>query len=180
MCLMLKVLTDLKKLDRKTVKKNFYEKEGNRKMLKGINPLLNADVLQVLRAMGHGDDLIIADTNFPSDSVARQTVYGSLLRIDASAAEVVEAVLSLMPIDTFVDDAVARIEVVGEPEIILPVMEEVQKEVSAVGGPNLMMPIERFAFYDRAKKAYAVIQSGERRFYGCFAFRKGVIGPDEG
>ena len=126
-------------------------------MLKGINPLLNADVLQVLRAMGHGDDLIIADTNFPSDSVARQTVYGRLLRIDASAAEVVEAVLSLMPIDTFVEDAAARMEVVGEPDTILPVMEEVQGKVSAVGGPDPMMPIERFAFYDRAKKAYAVI-----------------------
>ena len=72
-------------------------------MLKGINPLLNADVLHVLRAMGHGDDLIIADTNFPSDSVARQTVYGRLLRIDASAEDVVEAVLSVMPIDEFVD-----------------------------------------------------------------------------
>ena len=59
-------------------------------MLKGINPLLNADVLHVLRAMGHGDDLIIADTNFPSDSVARQTVYGRLLRIDDSAADVVK------------------------------------------------------------------------------------------
>ncbi|RUY82241.1 RbsD/FucU domain-containing protein, partial [Mesorhizobium sp. M7A.F.Ca.CA.003.01.2.1] len=64
-------------------------------MLKGINPLLNADVLQALRAMGHGDDLIIADTNFPSDSVARQTALGRVLRIDASAAQVVKAVLSL-------------------------------------------------------------------------------------
>ena len=149
-------------------------------MLKGINPLLNADVLQVLRAMGHGDDLIIADTNFPSDSVARQTAHGRLLRIDAPAAEVVKAVLSIMPIDTFVDDAAARMEVVGEPKAILSVMEEVQKAVSAVDGPNPMLPIERFAFYDRAKRAYAVIQTGERRFYGCFAFRKGVIGPDEG
>ena len=148
-------------------------------MLKGINPLLNADVLHVLRAMGHGDDLIIADTNFPSDSVARQTVYGRLLRIDAPAADVVQAVLSVMPIDTFVNDAVARMEVVDEPETILPVMEEVQSQVSAMGGPNPMLPIERFSFYDRAKQAYAVIQTGERRFYGCFAFRKGVIGPDE-
>ena len=147
-------------------------------MLKGIDPLLNADVLHVLRAMGHGDDLIIADTNFPSDSVARQTVYGRLLRIDASAADVVEAVLSVMPIDTFVDDAAARMEVVDEPKTILPVMTEVQDKVSAVDGPNPMLPIERFSFYDRAKKAYAVIQTGERRFYGCFAFRKGVIGPD--
>ena len=148
-------------------------------MLKGINPFLNADVLHVLRAMGHGDDLIIADTNFPSDSVARQTVYGRLLRIDAPAADVVQAVLSVMPIDTFVNDAAARMEVVDEPETILPVMEEVQSQVSAMGGPNPMLPIERFSFYDRAKQAYAVIQTGERRFYGCFAFRKGVIGPDE-
>lgn len=148
-------------------------------MLKGINPLLNADVLHVLRAMGHGDDLIIADTNFPSDSVARQTVYGKLLRIDASAADVVEAILSVMPIDKFSNDAAARMEVVNEPETILPVMEEVQEQVSTVGGPSPMLPIERFSFYDRAKEAYAVIQTGERRFYGCFAFRKGVIGPDE-
>lgn len=148
-------------------------------MLIGINPLLNADVLHVLRAMGHGDDLIIADTNFPSDSVARQTVYGRLLRVDAPAADVVQAVLSVMPIDTFVNDAAARMEVVDEPETILPVMEEVQSQVSAMGGPNPMLPIERFSFYDRAKQAYAVIQTGERRFYGCFAFRKGVIGPDE-
>ena len=147
-------------------------------MLKGIDPLLNADVLHVLRAMGHGDDLIIADTNFPSDSVARQTIYGKLLRIDASAADVVQAVLSVMPIDTFVDDAAARMEVVDEPKTILPVMTEVQDKVSAAGGPNPMLPIERFSFYDRSKKAYAVIQTGERRFYGCFAFRKGVIGPD--
>jgi L-fucose mutarotase len=147
-------------------------------MLKGINPLLNADVLGALRAMGHGDDLIIADTNFPSDSVARQTVYGKLLRIDASAADVVQAVLSVMPIDTFVDDAAARMEVVDEPKAILQVMKEVQDEVLAVDGPNPMLPIERFTFYDRAKKAYAIIQTGERRFYGCFAFRKGVIGPD--
>ena len=147
-------------------------------MLIGINALLNADVLYTLRAMGHGDDLIIADTNFPSDSVARQTVYGSLLRIDASAADVVQAVLSVMPIDTFVDDAAARMEVVDEPKTILPVMTEVQDKVSAVDGPNRMLPIERFSFYDRAKNAYAIIQTGERRFYGCFAFRKGVIGPD--
>ena len=147
-------------------------------MLKGIDPLLNADVLHVLRAMGHGDDLIIADTNFPSDSVARQTIYGKLLRIDASAEDVVQAVLSVMPIDEFVDDAAARMEVADDPKTILPVMAEVQDKVSAANGPNPMLPIERFAFYDRAKKAYAVVQTGERRVYGCFAFRKGVIGPD--
>ena len=148
-------------------------------MLNGIDPILNADVLYALRAMGHGDDLIFADTNFPSDSVARETVLGEVLRIDRSAAEVIRAVLSLYPIDTFVDDSAARMEVVGEPDKILPVMKEVQAQVSAVSGPKLI-GIERFAFYNRAKQAYAVIQTGERRFYGCFAFRKGVVPPDEG
>ncbi|TIW00830.1 MAG: ribose ABC transporter [Mesorhizobium sp.] len=148
-------------------------------MLKGINPLLNADVLQALRAMGHGDDLIIADTNFPSDSVAKQTVLGKLLRIDASAADVVKAVLSLYPLDSFVDDAAARMEIVGKPTEIPPVQKEVQKEIDAAEGKAWpMISIERYAFYERAKKAYCVIQTGERRFYGCFAFRKGVIPPD--
>lgn len=148
-------------------------------MLKGINPLLNADVLQALRAMGHGDDLIIADTNFPSDSVARQTVLGKLLRIDASAADVVKAVLSVMPLDTFVNDAAARMEIVGKPNEIPPVQKEVQKEIDAAEGkPWPMISIERYAFYERSKKAYCVIQTGERRFYGCFAFRKGVVPPD--
>ncbi|WP_027057234.1 RbsD/FucU family protein [Mesorhizobium loti] len=148
-------------------------------MLKGIHPLLNADVLQALRAMGHGDDLIIADTNFPSDSVARQTALGRLLRIDAPAAEVVKAVLSLYPLDTFVDDSAARMEIVGKPGEIPPVQKEVQKEIDAAEGKSWpMLAVERYAFYERAKRAYCVIQTGERRFYGCFAFRKGVIPPD--
>ncbi len=148
-------------------------------MLKGINPLLNADVLQALRAMGHGDDLIIADTNFPSDSVARQTVLGRLLRIDAPAADMVKAVLSLYPLDTFVDDAAARMEIVGKPDEIPAVQQEVQSEIDAAEGKAWpMISVERYAFYERAKKAYCVIQTGERRFYGCFAFRKGVVPPD--
>jgi L-fucose mutarotase len=148
-------------------------------MLKGINPLLNADVLHALRAMGHGDDLIICDTNFPADSVARQTRLGTLLRIDASAADVAKAVLSLYPLDTFVDDAAARMEVVGKPDEIPEVQKEVQKQIDAAEGKSWpMISIERYAFYERAKQAYCVIQSGERRFYGCFAFRKGVIPPD--
>ena len=148
-------------------------------MLKSINPLLNADVLFALRAMGHGDDLIIADTNFPSDSVARQSRLGKLLRIDASAAEVAKAVLSVYPLDMFVDDAAARMEIAGKPDEIPPVQQEVQKAVDAAEGKSWpMMSIERYAFYERAKQAYCVIQTGERRFYGCFALRKGVIPPD--
>lgn len=149
-------------------------------MLKGIDPLLNADVLHALRAMGHGDDLIIADTNFPSASVAQATVLGSLLRIDASAADVARAVLSLYPLDTFVDDAAARMEIVGTPDEVPPVQTEVQAVVDAAEGRSWpMVSIERYAFYERARKAYCVIQTGERRFYGCFAFRKGVVPPNE-
>ncbi len=148
-------------------------------MLKGIDPLLNAEVLGALRAMGHGDDLILCDTNFPADSVARQTAYGRLLRIDAPAERVAQAVLSVYPLDTFVDDAAARMEIVGAPDEIPEVQRGVQAAIDAAEGkPWPMISIERYAFYERAKKAYAVIQTGERRFYGCFAFRKGVIPPD--
>ena len=149
-------------------------------MLKGINPLLNSEVLAALRAMGHGDDLIIADTNFPSDSVARQTVLGKLLRIDnTTAAEAIEAILSVMPLDTFVDDSAARMEVVDNADEIPPVQQEVQSVINAAEGKSWpMVSIERFAFYERAKKAYCVVQTGERRFYGCIALRKGVVPPD--
>lgn len=149
-------------------------------MLKGIDHRLNADVLYVLRSMGHGDALVIADTNFPSDQVARATVYGDLLRMEnLTAAQAVNAVLSVMPLDTFVDDFAGRMEIVGEPDTIPPVQEEVQAEIDAAEGkPRPMISIERFDFYDRARESYAVIQTGERRFYGCFLFRKGVIPPD--
>ncbi len=151
-------------------------------MLKGIHPLLNADVLYALRAMGHGDDLVIVDTNFPADSVARQTRLGKLLRIDnTTSAEAAAAILSVYPLDTFVDDAAARMEIVGKPKEVPPVQKEVQKVIEKAEGKSWpMISIERYAFYERAKQAYCVIQTGERRFYGCFAFRKGVIPPDAG
>jgi L-fucose mutarotase len=149
-------------------------------MLKGLDNRLNAEVLYALRAMGHGDTLVIADTNFPSDSIARQTVTGDLLRMDnLTCAEAVEAVLSVLPLDTFVDDFAGRMEVVGAPDRIEPVQAEVQAAIDAAEGrPRKMISIERFEFYERAKTAYAVIQTGERRFYGCFIFRKGVIAPE--
>jgi len=149
-------------------------------MLKGISPLLNADVLYALRAMGHGDRLIIADTNFPSDAIARQTRLGHLLRIDnVTAAEAVAAILSVMPLDSFIDDAAARMEIVDAPDEIPPVQQEVQKAIDAAEGKSRpMASIERFAFYEHAKSAYCVVQTGERRFYGCFSFSKGVVPPD--
>jgi L-fucose mutarotase len=149
-------------------------------VLKSIDPCLNADVLHALRSMGHGDDLILCDTNFPADAVARQTVLRRLLRIDnVSAARAARAVLSVLPLDTFVDKPASRMEVVGQPDEIPPVQAEVQAAIDASQGRSSPMGgVERFQFYDLAKKAYCVIQTGERRFYGNFIFKKGVIAPE--
>ena len=149
-------------------------------MLLRIDPALNADVLYVLRAMGHGDDLVICDTNFPADSVARHTVTGTLLRMDnLTAAEAVDAILSVMPLDSFVETPAQRMEVVGKPDEIPPVQAEVQKVIDKWEGKSWPMgQVERFDFYDRARDAYAVIVTGETRFYGCFLLKKGVIPPD--
>jgi L-fucose mutarotase len=149
-------------------------------MLKGIDHRLNADVLRCLRAMGHGDVLVISDVNFPSDSVARATVTGQSLRMDnLTAAQAVQAILSVLPLDTFVPDHAGRMEVEGHPDEIPPVQAEVQAEIDhAEGRSRPMVAIERFAFYDMARTSYAVVQTGERRFWGCFFLRKGVIPPD--
>ncbi|NJM81456.1 MAG: ribose ABC transporter [Tabrizicola sp.] len=149
-------------------------------MLKGIDPKLNADVLYVLRSMGHGDTLILVDQNFPGDSMAKSTSFGRLCRMEnLTTAEAARALLSVLPLDTFVDDFAGRMAVVGKPDEIPQVQVEVQAEIDhAEGRPRPMIGIDRFAFYDLARTAYAVIQTGERRFYGCFMFRKGVIPPD--
>jgi L-fucose mutarotase len=151
-------------------------------MLKTIDPLLNADVLYALRAMGHGDRLVVCDTNFPADSIARQTVFGRLLRIDnVSAAKAIAAVLSVLPLDSFEADAAIRMEIVGRPDEIPPVQQEVQAAVDRAEGKSWpLVGLERHAFYAKAKSAYCVIATGERRFYGCFLFTKGVLPPDEG
>src|SRR3982074_584622 len=128
-------------------------------MLKGLDSLLNADVLHALRAMGHGDELVVCDANFPADAIARRTVFGKLLRIDGvSAPRAVRAILSVLPLDTFIDGAAMRMQVVDEPDQVLPVHTEVQAEVDRAEGNSFpLVGIERFAFYERAKLAYCVI-----------------------
>ncbi len=149
-------------------------------MLKNLDPALNADVLHALRSMGHGDTLVISDTNFPSDAIARQTTLGKLLHIDnVSAARAVKAILSVLPLDTPLQPSAGRMEIMGAPSEIAEVQREVQTEIDrAEGKPAPMYGIELFAFYEEAKKAYCVITTGETRFYGCFLFTKGVIPPD--
>jgi L-fucose mutarotase len=148
-------------------------------MLRNFDNRLNADVIRCLRAMGHGDDLVICDTNFPADSVARHTVTGELLRMDnLTAAEAIDAILSVFPLDSFVDKPASRMEIVGKPDEVPPVQAEVQAMIDKWEGRSWPMgSIERFAFYDMARKSYAVIVTGETRFYGCFILKKGVIPP---
>lgn len=148
-------------------------------MLKGLDPLLSADLLQVLRAMGHGDELTICDANFPADSVARLTTSGKLIRLDGvEVARALRAVLSVLPLDSFVACPAHRMEVVGDPATIPPVMVEAQAEIDrAEGRLRPMGALERFAFYERAKRSYAVVATGEPRFYGNVILTKGVIPP---
>jgi L-fucose mutarotase len=150
-------------------------------MLKNIDPLLNADILYALASMGHGDEVVICDAHFPADSIARQTVLGRVLRMDGvSAPRAVRAILSALPLDTFVDDPAGRMEVVGDASTLPAVQREAQREVDDAENRAMpFAPIERFAFYERAKEAYCVIATGEARGYGCFIFKKGVmLAPD--
>ena len=154
--------------------------KGEETLLHGIDPALNADVLYVLRAMGHGDDIVVCDANFPADAIARRTAHGRLIRMDnLTSPQAVRAILSVMPLDSFIDNAAERMEIVGKPKEIPPVQKEVQKAIDKAEGKSWpLVGIERFAFYEKAKEAYCVIQTGERRFYGCFVLTKGVIPPD--
>lgn len=142
-------------------------------MLRNIDPILSPDLLYALRAMGHGDELVIADANFPSESCGPRCI-----RADGStASEVLNAVLSVMPLDTFADDPALTMQVVGEPDAIPEAVTDFQRVIDQTAdNPAPIQSLERFAFYDRAAAAFAVVQTGERRLYGNIIVKKGVIG----
>lgn len=144
-------------------------------MLRGIDPLLTPELLMILRAMGHGDEIAIVDANFPAVSSALR-----LVRLDgANATQALGAILSLMPLDSFVEDPTACMQVVGKPEQIPPAAADFQKIIDRLSGfPKKITMVERFAFYDRAKQCFAIVATGERRLYGNIILKKGVIGPD--
>lgn len=146
-------------------------------MLKGIDPVLSADLLWVLAAMGHGDDLALVDANHPAERIAQATVSKRLVRLPGLTMErAARAILSVLPIDDFTADPVRRMEVVGNPAAIPAVQQAVQAEIDGALARNLsLVGIERFAFYTAAKQAFAVVQVGDPRPYGCFLLRKGVI-----
>ena len=143
-------------------------------MLKGIDPLLNADLLYALAAMGHGDELAIVDCNFPAASTAQR-----LIRLDgADVCSVVRAVLTLFPLDTFVDEPLVRMEIVGTPSDIPDVQREVHALATAAEEREIRMgSLDREAFYHRTRDAFAVVATNEPRPYGCFLLVKGVTYP---
>jgi L-fucose mutarotase len=147
-------------------------------MLKGINPLLTPELLKLLMEMGHDDALVLADANFTAMSIAAGK---AVLRLPGSSmAQAVQAVNSVLPLATDVDHPVAFMQVSDTQS---PYLSEVQRDVLAILTPELLPgqtpeAIERFAFYDRARGAYAFVITGERQPFGNFILRKGVIGEN--
>jgi L-fucose mutarotase len=143
-------------------------------MLKNIPPILSPDLLAILRAMGHGDEIAIVDANYPADAAGP-----ILVRLDGvSATDVLDAVLTLMPLDDFVEDAAFGMQVVGDAGKREPIMDAFDTIIARHEPKMAMATLERFAFYDRVKGAYAIVQSGERRLYGNILLKKGIVRPD--
>jgi L-fucose mutarotase len=150
-------------------------------MLKGIDQRLSAEIVHVLMLMGHGDDLVICDVNHPAATIAAETTYGRL--VDLSGCDLptaARAILTLMPLDTFVDAPVMRMQVVGDPHGQVPVFARMQAVVDTAEGREVrMQALERFDFYAAAKKAFAIVRTGDSGPYGCFILRKGVVALGE-
>ena len=145
-------------------------------MLKGLDPALSAELLMVLMSMGHGDDLLVCDVNHPAATIAKHTTHGVVIHmVGCDIPRAVEAILTLMPLDTFVTAPAKRMEVVGNPEQIMPVHERFQAVVDRAEGRTVTVEaLERFDFYDTAKNAFAVVRTSDAGPYGCFLLRKGV------
>ncbi|HEY1881001.1 MAG TPA: RbsD/FucU domain-containing protein [Caulobacteraceae bacterium] len=140
-------------------------------MLKGIDPLLGPELLAALRAMGHGDEIVIADANFPAESLARRLSRAAGI----DAVRMARAVLGVLPLDDFALVAAYRMIVVDAPESEPEIVGDFRLALSEVGYHGQIEAIERLAFYERAKAAFAIIATGETRLYGNLILRKGVI-----
>ena len=146
-------------------------------MLKSIDPVLGPDLLWLLAAMGHGDDLAVVDANHPAETIARATTTGRIVRLPGlTMARAVRAILTVLPIDDFEPHPIRRMLVVGDAAAVPEVQAQVAAEVASAGLHADPLPgIERFAFYEAARKSFGVVQVGDARPYGCFLLRKGVI-----
>ncbi len=141
-------------------------------MLKNLDPVLNADLLHALRQMGHGDEIAIVDANFPSYAMGPRVVR--LDGVDANRA--LDAILSVMPLDDFVEESAWRMQVVGAPDAELPIFAEFRATVTIrEGAKQKIGALERYAFYARAAKCFALVATSERRLYGNIILKMGVL-----
>ena len=140
-------------------------------MLKNIPSILSPDLLKILMEMGHGDEIVIADGNFPSANYGQR-----LVRLDGHGVpEVISAILDLMPLDIYVDAPVSLMEVVPGDPYIPEIWDVYKKIIEEKEGAKEIQNVERFAFYERAKKAYAVVATGETSLYANIILKKGVV-----
>jgi L-fucose mutarotase len=142
-------------------------------MLKGIPPIVGPDLLYVLQAMGHGDEITIIDGNYPGASAGPR-----LIRMDGhSATDLLEAILTLMPLDDFVDEPAICMQVADNPGNGATIADDFAAIVRKYEPKARLGSLERFEFYKRANAGYAMVQTGERRLYGNIVLKKGVIRP---
>ena len=146
-------------------------------MLKNVPAFIDADLLWVLAAMGHGDELAVVDRNFPARSVALETQSGKLISLGGmDAPGAIGGILELMPLDSFVDAPLKWMDSSVEPGVVLPVHRDVLEVCRRAEGNEVKHAvIERHQFYAAAKKCFAVVQNSENRPYGCFILKKGVV-----
>ena len=144
-------------------------------MLKGIPKILSPELLKVLCEMGHSDRLVIADGNFPSESMGKNA---KVIRCDGHGVpELLEAILTVFPLDTYVETPVSLMQVMPGDNVETPIWDEYKEIVSRFDerGENAIGQTERFAFYDEAKTAYTIIVTGEAALYANIMLQKGVV-----
>lgn len=144
-------------------------------MLKGIPKILSPELLKVLCEMGHSDRLVIGDGNFPAETMGKDAI---VIRMDGhNACDVLDAILQVFPLDTYVEKPVNLMEVMPGDNVETPIWDEYEKIVAANDerGGEAIGHIERFAFYEEAKKAYAIIATGESALYANVMLQKGVV-----
>lgn len=140
-------------------------------MLKGINSIISPELLKILMEMGHGDEIVIADGNFPGAAIAQR-----LVRLDGHGVpEVLDAVLGLMPLDQYVDKQVVLMEIVPGDTVVPVIWDEYKKIVNKYEPDAGIEHVERFEYYERAKKAYAVVMTGEKAQYANIILKKGCV-----
>ena len=147
-------------------------------MLKGIPKILSPELLKVLCEMGHSDRLVISDGNFPAESMGKNAI---VIRCDGHGVpEILDAILKVFPLDTYVKNPVNLMEVMPGDDVETPIWQEYEKIINKYDdrGKNCIGNIERFAFYEEAKKGYAIIATSEKALYANIMLQKGVVVGD--